>query len=69
MTSFLIKKYTLNLPIKYFAYAMAKCATEVIKREGFWGYYDFAEQCKDFNMRKFLYDWERYGLSEENIYA
>lgn len=49
------KEFTLNLPIKDFAYAVAKCATEVIKREGFWGYYTFAEQCEDFDIRQFLY--------------
>lgn len=48
-------QFTLRLPIKDFAYAVSKCATEVIKREGFWGYYNFAEQCEDFNVRQFLY--------------
>ncbi len=62
--------YSLCLPIRDFAYAVAKCATEVIKREGFWGYYEFAEECEDFNVRQFLY-LKAYalGISEKMGYT
>ena len=63
-------RFTLCFPMKDFAYAVAKCATEVIKREGFWGYYNFAEKCEDFNVRQFLY-LKAYalGVSEEMGYS